>query len=337
MSAELMKAAIFDGSGSAEVKLIPVPKAQKGWVLIAPVSSGLCGTDLHIATGEFPMAVLPVVPGHVFAGHIVALGEGVTKFKIGDWVGGDPNISCGSCQMCAIGATNLCDVLDAVGISLNGSMAELMAIPEQCVFLLDERIDEIQAPLIEPLSCVLHALERAPGWVGTKMIIFGAGAIGLTATVVALAEGALEVVLVEPQAGRHELALKLGASRAVSSIAELGDEKFNLALDASGHPAAITAAISVLAQRGRLIQMGVAAPHATIELHPYEVYAKEISIIGSASLARQYGNAVARINELGPKLAQLVTGRFKLDEINEAITAMKSGNHIKVLIHNKFD
>ncbi len=334
MSAQLMKAVIFDGSGSAQVKQIPVPTLEKGWILIAPVSSGLCGTDLHISTGEFPLGVLPVVPGHEFAGHVVALGEGATNFKIGDWVGADPNISCGTCKMCQIGATNLCATLDAVGISINGSMAEFIAIPEKCVFHLDEKIDEIQAPMIEPLSCVLHALERAPGWAGEKMIIFGAGAIGLTATVLAVAEGVQEVVLVEPQIGRHSLALKLGASRAVSSIAELGDEKFNLALDASGHPAAITAAISVLGQRGRLIQMGVAAPHVNIELNPYEVYAKEISIIGSASLAQQYGNAVSRINELGPKLAQLVTGRFKLDEINEAIAAMKSGNHIKVQVHN---
>ncbi len=135
------------------------------------------------------MGVLPVVPGHEFAGHVVALGEGVTTFKIGDWVGADPNISCGSCEMCQIGATNLCETLDAVGISLNGSMAEFMAIPAKCVFRLDENIDEIQAPMIEPLSCVLHALERAPDWAGKKRIIFGAGAIGLTATVLAVAEG----------------------------------------------------------------------------------------------------------------------------------------------------
>lgn len=334
MSAELMKAVVFKGDGKGEVQQIPVPVAKKGWLIIAPVSSGICGTDMHISTGEFPLGVLPVVPGHEFGGHVVSLGEGVTEFKVGDWVGADPNMSCGSCDMCLIGATNLCESIDAVGISLNGSMAEFVAVPATSVFHLSDQIDEIQAPLIEPLSCVLHALERAPDWSGKKMIIFGAGAIGLTATVLAVSEGVQEVVVVEPQSGRHALAIELGASRAVSNISELGDEKFNLALDASGHPAAITAAISVLGKRGRLIQMGVAAPHAKIELSPYDVYGKELSIIGSASLAQQYENAVNRMSDLGPKLSKLVTGRFKLEEINEAIAAMKSGNHIKVLVHN---
>jgi threonine dehydrogenase-like Zn-dependent dehydrogenase len=140
--------------------------------------------------------------------------------------------------------------------------------------------------------------------------------------------------VVEPQVARHELALKLGASRVVTNVSVLNGETFNLSLDASGHPAAISSAISVLGQRGRHIQMGVAAPHAKVDLIPYDVYAKEITIIGSASLARQYENAVNRMGELGPKLSLLVTGRFKLEQINEAIDAMRSGQHIKVQLHN---
>lgn len=327
-----MRAVVLNGDGKAEIKQVPIPELKEGWMLIAPVSSGLCGTDLHIMSGEFSGASFPVVPGHEFAGHVVEVGPGVNGFQKGDWVGVNPNISCGECELCLQGATNLCDSLKALGISMDGAMAEFVAAPEICTVLLDSKVSEMQGPLVEPLSCVLHALERVPNWNGQHMVIFGAGTIGLVATVLAKAEGARSITMVEPNKARHEIALELGCSNVVSGVEELEQPQFDIALDASGNPKAIESAIKVLRKRGRLIQMGVANPEASVSFSPYAIYEKEISIIGSNSLAGKYQEACERILELGGDLQKLVTGVFKFEEINQAVAEMKAGKHIKVLI-----
>jgi 2-desacetyl-2-hydroxyethyl bacteriochlorophyllide A dehydrogenase len=235
--------------------------------------------------------------------------------------------------MCQIGATNLCENLIVAGITIAGSMAEFVTVPEDVVVRLDGLITALQGPLIEPLSCVLHALDRSPGWAGKNMVIFGAGPIGLIATALAVDEGVAQVLVVDPQEGRHAMAKDLGAHRVAKDVSEIGDERFDLALDASGHPAAIGAAIRILGKRGCLIQMGVASPDVTVEFSPFEIYAKEISIIGSNSLADQYEHAAARMVELGPKLEKLVTGSYRFDQVNEAMQAMRSGGPVKIHIH----
>ena len=297
-----MRAAVADGTGGIEIRDLPVPTAQEGWVVIAPVGTGVCGTDLHLIEGDYPHGRFPVVPGHEFAGYITQVGSGVTGFAEGDYVGVNPNVSCGKCVWCRKGATNLCVDLFPVGVAIDGSCAEYVAVPQQIVFRLDSSIDHRAAPLIEPFSCVLHALERVPDWRDDEIVVFGAGSIGLMAIILARAEGAAGIRIVEPNATRRAAALELGAVQAAASAAELDRAVFDIAIDASGHPAAITAAITALGTRGRLIQMGVASPSATVALSPYEVFAKELSIIGSNSLAEKYPESAERMVDLQEQL-----------------------------------
>jgi len=218
--------------------------------------------------------------------------------------------------MCKIGATNLCDFLSAAGISLNGPMAAFVAVPQAVAIKLSPEMSQLQAPLIEPLSCVLHALERSGSWESQRMIIFGASTIGLIAALLAKAEGASEVVVIDPQELRHELAEEFGATQTAIDLTDLDGQEFDIALDASVNPGAIASAISILGKRGRLMQMGVANPEATVAFNPYELYAKELTFIGSNSLAEQYGNASQRMRQLGPMLEKLVTGSYQPAEIN---------------------
>ncbi|MCP3425586.1 zinc-binding dehydrogenase [Rothia sp. AR01] len=138
--------------------------------------------------------------------------------------------------------------------------------------------------------------------------------------------------VVEPNATRCEAALRLGAVEVAASAQELGRESFDLALDASGHPAAIAQAIDGLGQRGRLIQMGVASPTAEIPLRPYEVFAKELSIIGSNSLAEKYEESAERMVDLQAELGGLITSTYRPEDYAEALTAAKSPTEIKVQI-----
>ena len=327
-----MRAVVADGHGSIEVRDLPVPTAQDGWVVIAPVGTGVCGTDLHLVEGDYPHGRFPVVPGHEFAGHITEVGAGVTGLAQGGYVGVNPNIGCTECVWCQRGATNLCLNLLPVGVAVDGSCAEYVAVPSRIVYPLDPSIEHRAAPLIEPLSCVLHALERVPGWRDEEIVVFGAGSIGLMAIILGRAEGAAGVRIVEPNAARREAALGLGAIEAVASVAELDRQVFDIALDASGHPAAITQAIDMLGPRGRLIQMGVASPAASVALSPYEVFAKELTIVGSNSLAEKYVESAERMVGLQSEVVSMITATFTLEDYAQAIEAAKSPDHIKIQV-----
>lgn len=329
-----MRAAVADGQGGIEIQDVPVPTAAEDWVVISPVGTGVCGTDLHLVSGDYPHGKFPVVPGHEFAGYVAEVGAGVTRFREGDYVGVNPNISCGTCQWCHKGATNLCLNLRPVGVAVDGSCAEFVAVPSRIVHKISDSISHRAAPLIEPFSCVLHALERVPDWQEQEIVIFGAGSIGLMAIILAEAEGAAGIRVVEPNQARREAAAALGAMHAVSSIEHLNRDSFDIAIDASGHPTAIGHAIKSLGTRGRLIQMGVASPEATVQLNPYEVFAKELSIIGSNSLAEKYAESAERMVDLQPRLEDLVTSIYRLEDYAEALKAATSPDQIKIQIVN---
>jgi 2-desacetyl-2-hydroxyethyl bacteriochlorophyllide A dehydrogenase len=326
-----MKAILVDGRGGIEVMDRPVPTLGAGEILVAPAATGVCGTDLHLIEGSYVHGRYPVVPGHEFAGYVVAAGAGVTRLREGDFVGIDPNISCGHCRWCRSGAKNLCPDLMPIGISVDGSCAEYVAVPEQVCYRLPETLDPSSAALIEPLSCVLHAVERSPIAEGARAAVFGAGTIGLMVVAVLKQLGAGPVAVLEPHEIRRDLATQMGADVAVPDVSGLdnfGD--VDVAVDASGNPAAIQSAIEILGRRGRLVQMGVANEDARIALSPYDVFAKELSIVGSNSLATSYQAAVDMMVDMAATLRPLVTDQLPLSEYPEAVRRASSPAAVKV-------
>ena len=329
---DTMRAVVTTGHGDIEIKNVPVPQPKPTEVVIEPVGTGICGTDLHLVKGDYVTSKYPLILGHEMAGYVTKVGDDVLDISVGDYVGANPNVTCGKCTWCKQEATNLCERISPAGIIQDGSCAEYVAMPAEFVYKLSTDIPHHVAPLTEPLSCVLHALDRAPNWRDQDMVIFGAGSIGLVALIVALDEGATSVSVVEPNPTRRKQALKLGAAQAVESAAELERDSYDLTLDASGHADAISDAIRILGKRGRLVQMGVASPDATIDFHPIDLFEKEISLIGSQSLANMYPAAAERMASLHEKLGDLVTGTFPVDQYEEALEAMKSPEHIKIFI-----
>jgi 2-desacetyl-2-hydroxyethyl bacteriochlorophyllide A dehydrogenase len=328
-----MKAVVVDGRGGIEVTERPVPTVGEGQVLIAPRATGVCGTDLHLISGTFAHGRYPVVPGHEFAGDVVAVGPGVSGLGEGDFVGVDPNVSCNQCRWCRAGAKNLCPGLSPLGISLDGSCAELVAVPRDVTYRLPQGLDAVTGALVEPLSCVLHAVNRTPDWESARIVVFGAGPIGLLTIAVAQHLGAGAISAVEPMEIRRDLAMKMGAESAVAHVDELADEpNVDIAVDASGHPTAIQNAIDVLGRRGRLVQMGVAHEDATVALSPYQVFAKELSIIGSQSLATAYPAAAELMVHLAETLRPLVTDQLTLSDYAEAVRRASSPQSIKVQV-----
>jgi threonine dehydrogenase-like Zn-dependent dehydrogenase len=126
-----MRAVVLDGRGSYATVDKSRPVAAAGEVVVEPAAVGVCGTDLHLITGDYPTGKFPVVPGHEFAGRIVEVGPGVDQFQVGQRVAVDPNVACGKCLDCLVGQPNLCDSLVPIGVTSDGACAERVAVPER--------------------------------------------------------------------------------------------------------------------------------------------------------------------------------------------------------------
>ena len=157
-----MRAVIWEAPGRLKITDVPDPAPQHGELVIQVGICGICGTDVHIADGEFPPTPYPIVPGHEFAGRIMARGTGVP----GDWPEGarvavDPSLFCGHCPACRSGRGNLCANWNAIGDTVNGAFAEYVAVPAANAYRIPDSVDDAQGALIEPLSCAVHGLRLA--------------------------------------------------------------------------------------------------------------------------------------------------------------------------------
>jgi 2-desacetyl-2-hydroxyethyl bacteriochlorophyllide A dehydrogenase len=328
-----MRAVVVDGRGGIELRDKPIPEPGPNDVLIAVQATGVCGTDLHLIAGSYEHGRYPVTPGHEFSGVVSGVGTQVGRFREGDFVGVDPNVSCGHCRWCANGAKNLCPYLRPIGVAVDGSCAEYVAVPQDVVYKLSPGLDAPMGALVEPLSCVLHAVHRAGEWKGARVAVYGAGPIGLLTIAVARYMQCSSVVAFEPNQVRRELALHMGAETSFASAADAAqDDGFDIAVDASGHPAAIQSAVDALGRQGRLVQMGVAHADARVQVSPLEVFAKELMIIGSNSLANAYGAASELMTDMAPTLRPLITDLLPLEDYAEAVRRASSADSIKVQV-----
>ena len=328
-----MQAVVLDGRGAVEITELPnlTPEARE--VIITPEAVGICGTDLHLAESDYPTGRFPVVPGHEFAGTVCAVGSEVKGYSVGDRVCVDPNVSCGICDQCLAGAVNLCPNLVPIGVTTDGACAGQVRAPESVVYKLPEGLDMVSGALIEPLACVLHALTRFGRDVsGLRVLIYGAGSIGLLATAVMRADGAASVEVVEPSSVRRDAALEFGADKVFAPGERITEKDVDLVIEASGHPSAVADSLVRLANRGTLLQMGVTSPAATIDLRPYDLFDRELSIIGSQSLATSFPTAVDRIRDLPDLARRMVTHTFPLSQYAEALRAAHSEHARKVIV-----
>jgi 2-desacetyl-2-hydroxyethyl bacteriochlorophyllide A dehydrogenase len=328
-----MRAVVLDGKGSVNMTELPDIVPDERDVVITPEAVGVCGTDLHLAHGDYPTGTFPVVPGHEFAGTVKAVGPAVRGFAVGDRVCVDPNVPCGTCELCMTGAVNLCASLEAIGVTTHGACAQEVRVPERVVFQLPATVDMATGALIEPLACVLHGLDRFGASVsGRRVLVYGAGSIGLLATAVLRAEEAARVEVIEPSAVRRDAAVEFGADRVYAPGERPGVQDVDLVVEASGHPSAVADALIRLGNRGTLLQMGVTSPTAVIDLRPYDLFDRELRIIGSQSLATAFPAAVRRIVELPGLAARMVTHTFPLSQYSDALAAAHSEGARKVQV-----
>ena len=177
-----MKAAVVTAPGDWAVLDVPDPVPGPGEVVVEVERCGVCGTDLHVVDGDAPSLAYPVIPGHEFSARVVALGAGVVNPRLGTLVVVDPMVFCGHCAQCRSGWTNLCANGGGLGTTADGAFARYVKVDSTQCEPVPEGVPAAWAPLTEPLSCVLHALDRIGPVVGTDALVIGAGPAGLLLT-----------------------------------------------------------------------------------------------------------------------------------------------------------
>ena len=305
-----------------------IPQLLPDEVLVKPGAGGICGTDLHILHHGFPGTKYPVIPIHEFAGHVVAVGQDVTKFKEGDFVAVDPNVTCGTCRWCASGRPNLCANLTPTGVARPGAAAEFVAVPARNTFPVSTELSPAIAALIEPLACVLHAISSSEGVKGRSVAVLGGGTMGFLASLVASQFGAERVLLSDPVTGKREIATAAGIREAISPN-QLGTEKFDVVIEAVGLPQALAQAFQIVEKTGVLVQVGVHNEGARFPIDPFKIYEREIKYVGSNSCADKFGQAVDVISDIRDKAALIIGKSYEVWDFEKASEHMSAGESIK--------
>jgi 2-desacetyl-2-hydroxyethyl bacteriochlorophyllide A dehydrogenase len=331
-----MKAVIFSGPEQVEVAQVAEPICQPDEVVIKVARVGLCGTDLHIFHNEY-MSQFPVIGGHEFCGTIVETGKAVLDFQPGQRVAADPNLYCGHCDFCRDEKANHCLNWEGVGITRPGAFAEFVAVPARACYHIPDDLTDLQGAFIEPVSCVAHAMNRLRVWPGDEVLILGAGPMGLILSQVLRHSGAAQVVVVEKQLARLELAARLGATlavpagsgqdKALRSVAPYG---FSIVIDATGSPRVIESAFQYLKPRGQYLQFGVAPKDAEIKIRPYDIFKNDWTILGSFALCYTFQPAIAWLQGGVVDVNPLVSHALSLDELPQGLADFEAGRTLKV-------
>jgi 2-desacetyl-2-hydroxyethyl bacteriochlorophyllide A dehydrogenase len=325
-----MRAIVLDRPGSFRVAQVPDPVPGEGQIVVKVDACGICGTDIHIMDGEFPPTPYPITPGHEFAGTVVAVAADVRMdLPAGSRVAVDPSLYCGYCRRCRAGRDNLCENWAAIGDTVDGAFAEYVAVPAVNAHRLPDGIDGQLGAVAEPLACAVHGLRRLGPLFGDSVVLAGAGTMGLLLLQLLVHSGAGPVTVVDRVPERLEVARKLGAAQVAGGLDDLREERFEIAVDATGVPAVVDGVAGLLDRGGRLLVFGVTPAGATMSLSPFRVYNDEITVTGSMAILRSFAPAVELIASGAIDPRPLLSPPLPLEEFGSALRRVRSGQGIK--------
>ncbi|MBB6731999.1 zinc-dependent alcohol dehydrogenase family protein [Cohnella zeiphila] len=328
-----MRALVMEKPRQAVVKEVPDPVPKPGEVVIEVERVGICGTDFHIYEGEF-LSPYPIIPGHEFSGTIRRLGEGVTDLNAGDRVTADPSLFCGSCRYCLTHRGNQCEKWGALGNTVDGSMAEYVAVPARNVVKIPDGMTFGTAAFIEPMACVVHAMNRLRPQAGQSALLFGAGAMGLQLVQSLSRLGVSALAVVDVSERKLELARALGATETIHarSPERLAGRTFDIVVDATGIPAVIEQAMTHLGKTAKYLQFGVTPTGAQIRLNPFDLYHKDWTILGSMAINYTFLPAFEWVREGRIALEPLISKVIPLEEVPDFLARPKDPELLKVQI-----
>lgn len=321
---------------------VPEPKVGHNDLLIKIRKTAICGTDIHIynwdAWSQNTIPV-PMVVGHEYVGEVVAMGQEVRGFTVGDRVSGEGHITCGHCRNCRAGRTHLCRNTVGVGVNRAGAFAEYLVIPAFNAFKLPDEVSDDLAAIFDPFGNAVHTA-LSFDLVGEDVLITGAGPIGIMAAAVAKHVGARHVVITDVNEYRLELARKMGVSRAVNVATEQLDtvmtdlgmtEGFDVGLEMSGVPAAFCDMLDKMNHGGKIAMLGI--PPSDMAIDWTQVIFKGLvvkGIYGREMFETWY--KMASLIQSGLDLSPMITHHFKVDDFQQGFDMMRSGQSGKVIL-----
>lgn len=328
-----MRAVVFEDAGRLGLverpELVPGPKQ----VLIETAAVGVCGTDIHVFDGEFEGTVYPLVPGHEATGVVLAIGEGVDDLAPGDHVAVNPSTSCGECEFCVNGRTNLCRAWNGLGVvASDGASQERFLAPVQNVYRLSPETDLYEAALIEPLACAIRGYDLLPRRMGDHVLVYGAGTMGLLMAQLAPRSGAASVTIVDINEARLQTARELGVQHVLTSADAAGREKWDVVIDCTGNIRAIEDALPRVKAGGTFQHFGVAPAEATAQYSPFRVYRDEINIVGTMAVLNSFGRAVEMFEAGAINPKPMISHSFTLDDYPQALEMFRAGQGRKLQI-----
>lgn len=283
---EAMRVAVYERPGEVRVQERPVPAVGPSDVLLEVSHCGICGSDIHFVLEGWGQP--GSVEGHEFAGRVVAVGDAVTRWHVGDEVVGGPSPRCGTCDYCLAGRPSLCTGRNTPGLAAHadGAFAEYTLVPEAGLLRVPDGLSLRAAALAEPLAVALHGLTRGGVEAGQRLLVTGAGPIGALAVAAARAGGVTDIVVSEPHPRRRALAERLGAETvepetlvAPASPGDTVDDPFDVALECSGQAVAMEAALSQLKRGGTLVFVGAGMKRPRLD--PNRILLNELVVTGS--------------------------------------------------------
>lgn len=325
------------------VKAVPKPAPGPGEVLIAVHHAGVCGTDLHIADwNAWAQGRLhpPVIVGHEFAGAVEAVGERVTEIKPGQLVTAEGHIVCGHCLQCRTGNSHICRRTQIIGVDRDGAFADYIVMPETNVLPLDG-IPTVVGAIMDPMGNAFHTVLTAD-IPGSTVFIVGCGPIGCFAVGIARAAGAVKVIASDVNPKRLALARQMGANVTINAakedvvaavLAETGGEGADVVCEMSGVPTALHQAFAAVRLGGRLQLLGIPNEAVPVDF-ARDIIFKGITVYGVIG-RKMYGtwNEMRRYLSAGLfDPAPVITHRFPLREIDQALEAIRSGDAGKIIL-----
>ena len=332
-----MKAAVLTDKMKMEIQELPVPTPLENEVIVKVKACGICGTDQHIYHGQPGSAEVefPIVLGHELAGEVVQVGGKVTQFTAGDRVSIDPNMYCGECDYCRGNRQHLCENLQAVGVTRNGGMGEFCAVPAANCYTLPDQLSYEEGAMIEPLGCVLHGINQIKIRPGASVLIIGGGYIGLMMLQMTKLYGASPVVVSEPDQTKHQLAIQLGADEAITPAElEQKPDGFDIVIECVGRKESMTQAVSMAKKGGSVLLFGVSAPDTKIEVQPFDIFSKELTIKGSFINPHTHDQAISLVQQGKVQIKPLLSHQFAMDELPTVMSEYPSLNVMKGIIQH---
>ncbi|HSG86734.1 MAG TPA: zinc-binding dehydrogenase [Candidatus Limnocylindrales bacterium] len=346
-----MQALVLPEPGRMEVREVPVPEPGPNEVLARVKAVSICGTDAHLIRGDYPgfwPPAYPFIPGHEWAGDIVALGPGAELFgfRVGDRVAGTSHDACGVCQKCVEGRYNLCENYGRPGLhrqyghNVQGADATYVVHGVKAVFPLPDDLTYEEGAVVDPASIALHVANRGGISPGDTVAITGGGAIGLLGGDAAIIRGATRVIVIEVNPRRLAKAAEMGfetvdpaAGDPVAAVrAMTGGLGADVVLECAGVPVTVEWALAMLRRGGRCAAVGI--PTVGVEIAMQRLVLDELELVGSRASAGEMRRVIPHVAAGRMRVRDVITHRFELADYADAMATFNDpeSGAIKIIV-----